>query len=163
MATGVFGVVKTESIDEAYRSGLVKPNEYQAIRDNLIDRELFLRHQEYSYKIDKFLLILEGYPIVDMFYFKETGIFDLREAILHLAYNEPDKLLIEVDDVSTMVLADVAYNKASKVRDLGDLNRSSLVSGDIFADKETIRSLEYLTRYKRGLWDLLECLKEGDK
>lgn len=163
MATGVFGVIKTESIDEAYRSGLVKPNEYQAIRDNLIDREIFLRHQDFSHRIDKFILILEGYPVVNVFYFKETGIADLREAILALAYTDPEKLLIEVDDVSTMVLADVAYNKACKVRDLGDLNRSSIVTGDIIADKETIRSLEYLTRYKRGLWDLLECLKEEEK
>ncbi len=163
MATGVFGVIKTESIDEAYRSGLVKPNEYQAIRDNLIDREIFLRHQEYSQKLDKFIFTLLGYPLVDVFYYRLTGLPTIRDAILDLAYNNPDKLLIEVDDVSTMVLADVAYTKACRVRDLGDLNRSSLVTGDIFADKETIRSLEYLTRYKRGLWDLLECLKEEEK
>lgn len=163
MGIGVFGVVNKESIDEAYRNGLVKPNEYESIRDNLIDRELFLRHQDFSSKLDYFLLVLKGYPITEMFYLRETGFLDLKDAILYLAYNEPEKLLIEMDDISTMVLADVAFNKASKVRDLGDLNRSKIVEGDIFADKETIRSLEYLTRYKRGLWDLLECLKEEDE
>lgn len=163
MGVGVFGAVNKDSIDEAYRNGLVKPNEYEAIRDNLIDRELFLRHEELSRKLDYFLLVLKGYPLSEIFYISETGLLDVKEAILYLAYNEPEKLLIEVDDVSTMVLADVAYQKACKVRDLGDLNRSKLVQGDIFADKETIRSLEYLTRYKRGLWDLLECLNEEDK
>lgn len=163
MGVGVFGVVNKESIDEAYRNGLVKPNEYEAIRDNLIDRELFLRHQEFSQRLDYFLLVLKGYPLSEMFYISETGILDIKDAILHLAYNEPEKLLIEMDDISTMVLADVAFNKASRVRDLGDLNRSKLVEGAIFADKETIRSLEYLTRYKRGLWDLLECLKQEDE
>lgn len=60
MGVGVFGVVNKESIDEAYRNGLVKPNEYEAIRDNLIDRELFLRHQEFSQRLDYFLLVLKG-------------------------------------------------------------------------------------------------------
>jgi hypothetical protein len=163
MVTGVFGAINRESIDEVYRNGLVKPNEYESIRDNIIDRELYLRHEAFSYKLNYFFLVLQKIPLCEFFYISQTGIFDVKEAILYMAYNTPEELLIEVDDVSTMVLADVAYNKACKVRDLGDLNRSKLVQGDIYADKETIRSLEYLTRYKRGLWDLLECLNVEDK
>lgn len=163
MESGVFGAVNKESIDEAYRNGLVKPNEYESIRDNLIAREIFLRSESLSKRTDYFLLTLKRFPVLNSFYLKKTGFISAKEAIIHLAYNEPDELLIDEEDISTLILSDVAFNKATRVRDLGDLNRSRHIEGNIFADKETIRSLEYLIRYKRGLWDLLECLNEEMK
>lgn len=163
MTSGVFGVVSRESIDEAYKHGVVKPNEYVFIRDNLINREIFLRYESFSRKINNFLFVLMGCDVCAKFYQQHTQATSLQEAVLYLAYNDPDKLLIEKDDVGILILADVAFNKASKVRDLGDLNKSKLIDGNIFADKETIRSLEYLTKYKRGLWDLLECATEEEK
>lgn len=163
MTTGVFATVDRDKIDEVYKLGLVKPNEYESIRDNLIERELFLRHESLSYKLELFYSVLLGWEWGHIYYFLETGYSDLKTAILDLAYNDPEKLLIEADDIRTLVLADVAYNKAVKVRDLGDVNRSDCVTDQIIADKETIRSLEYLIRYKRGLWDLLDYLKTEEE
>lgn len=163
MGIGVYATINKEKIDEVYKSGIVKPNEYECIRDNLIEREMYLRYEQASKRIDKFFSIIQGKQICDMFYHEETKIQNVKDAIINLAYNSPEKLLIEKDDIGILILADVAFNRASRVRDLGDLNRSKLVEGDILADKETVRSLEYLTKYKRGLRDLLECLAEEEE
>lgn len=157
---GVYGSINKEYIDEAYRYGLVKPNEYETIRDNIIAREIFLRAQCISSKIELTLPAFHGRDLIEDFYLRKTGYINIKDAILHLAYNESDILLIDQDDISILILADVAYTRACKVRDLGDVNKSTYLDGIILADKDTIRSLEYLVKYKRGLWDLLECLKE---
>lgn len=146
--------IDKEKIDEAYRFGLVKPNEYSYIRDNIIMREIFLRTQDLMWKFNF------KYNGVSNFYFKQTLNPDISEAILEMAYKESKELLIDLDDVRLLVLADVATKKASLVRDLGDLNKSDLVSGGIFADKETIRALEYLLKYKKGMWELLSYIEQ---
>lgn len=156
----VYGVIDRESVDEVFKNGLVKPNEYEFIRDNILGRELFLRKELIESQLDLFLLGLQGHQLIERFYLSETGIFDLKSSIIHLAYNDPDKLLIDQDDIATLILSDVAHSKALKVRDLGDINKSRLLVGEVLADKETFRSLEYLTKYKRGLWDLLDYLTE---
>lgn len=158
----IYGTVSKESIDEAHKNGLVKPNEYKAIRDNLIAREIFLRANELSTKLDKLFDLFIKRDLIEEFYLKETGYIDLNLAIIDLAYNSPESLLLDQMDINLLILSNVAYSKALLVRDLGDINKSKHLDGNIFADKDTIRSLDYLTKHKRGLWDLLEYLKEDN-
>lgn len=149
-----FATIDKEKIDEAYRYGLVKPNEYSYIRDNIIMREIYLRTEDFMWKF-KF-----GKDSIYKFYFNKTLNNDISKAITEMAYAESTDLLIDIDDIRLLVLADVAANKAVLVRDLGDLNKSDLVSGSISADKETIRSLEYLLKYKKGMWELLSYIEQ---
>lgn len=157
----IYGTVNKESIDQVHRNGLVKPNEYKAIRDSVILKEVNLRVTELSQKMDRFFDVILGKDLVEEFYLKETGYFDKESAVLDLVYNSPESLLLEQDDINLLILADVAYKKALKVRDLGDVNKSKHLLGEIFADKETFRSLDYLTKHKRGLWDLLGHLEDN--
>lgn len=152
MAT--YATIDKEKIDEAYRFGLVKPNEYAYIRDNIIMREIFLRTEDLLHKF------VFGRDIVSQYYLKDNQHQNLSEAILDLAYKEDESLLIDIDDVRSLVLSDVAFKKASLVRDLGDLNKSNLVTGSIVADKDTVRALEYLLKYKKGMWELLSYIEE---
>lgn len=149
-----FATIDKEKIDEAYRYGLVKPNEYSYIRDNIIMREIFLRTQEmmWNFRFNK--------TSVSDFYYKKTGISDLSQAILSLIYTEDETLLIDIDDIQLAILSDIATKKAILVRDLGDLNKSDLVSGSITGDKESVRALEYLLKYKKGMWELLSYIQE---
>ncbi len=150
----ILATIDKEKVDEAYRFGLVKPNEYSYIRDNIIMREIFLRTEDLLGKF-KF-----GKNIVFNFYKQLTDRTNISDAILDLAYQESEDLLIDIDDIRLLVLSDVAYKKATLVRDLGDLNKSSLVTGGIVADKDTIRALEYLLKYKKGMWELLSYIEE---
>lgn len=149
-----FATIDKEKIDEAYRYGLVKPNEYSYIRDNIVMREIFLRTQEmrWNFRFNK--------TSVSDFYCKKTGLSDLSQAILSLIYAEDETLLIDIDDIQLAILSDIATKKAILVRDLGDLNKSDLVSGSIVGDKDSIRALEYLLKYKKGMWELLSYIQE---
>lgn len=157
---GLLGVVNKDSIDAVHKNGLVKPNEYEAIRDNVIAREIYLRAEKLSLKSDKFLSVLLDTNFFQDFYFLQTGINETKSAIIYLAYNDPETLLLDQDDIAVLILSDVAYSKAMLVRDLGDINKSNHLDGMILADKDSLRALEYLTKHKRGLWDLLQYLKE---
>lgn len=155
------GVINKDSIDQAHKNGLVKPNEYETIRDSVIAKELYLRSLELSTKLDLFLrLVVDKEDAIETFYLKQSGYLNTKSAIIHLAYNEPETLLLEQDDISLLILADVAYQRATSVRDLGDINKSKHLDGIILADKDSMRSLDYLIKHKRGLWDLLEYVKE---
>lgn len=149
-----FATIDKEKIDEAYRYGLVKPNEYSYIRDNIVMREIFLRTQEMmrNFKFSK--------TSISDFYCRKTGHTDLLQAILSMVYAEDENLLIDVDDIQLAILSDIATKKAMLVRDLGDLNKSELVSGNIIGDKDSIRALEYLLKYKKGMWELLSYIQE---
>lgn len=150
----IIATIDKEKIDEAYRYGLVKPNEYSYIRDNIIMKEIFLRTQDL---LGKFRFSKD---CVHAFYLNKTNNLDISKAIIQMAYDESDDLLIDADDIRLLTLSDVAARKATLVRDLGDLNKSEFVVGSISADKDTIRALEYLLKYKKGMWELLSYLEE---
>lgn len=150
-------IIDKEKIDEAYRYGLVKPNEFYFIRDNIIAREIYLRTNSSSmwdWALSK---------KAEDFYFKNSKELTIQSAIVDLAQSSPEKLLIDLDDIRLLILSDVAAKKAALVRDLGDLNKSDIVSGSIFADKDSIRALEYLLKYKKGLWELLSYIEDNQE
>lgn len=155
-----------EFIEEAYKSGLVKPNEYKALRDFLVQKEIEVRKLKYketkSY-LFKLGLFLQGEEETLKSQYSPIGFNSLIELnIIELARRESfDSFLLPEEEVRTIKLADFTYKKAIEVRNLGDMNRCDILEVDspIYTDKAGVRALEFLLNRKQACYDMLNMLQ----
>lgn len=157
--------VGREFIEEAYKSGLVKPNEYKALRDFLVQKEIEVR--KLLYKGDKRWLAKLG-----LFLYGEARLLSeqynthvsssVESNIIELARRESfDSFSLTEEEVRTIKLADFTYKKAIEVRNLGDMNRCDILEVDspIYTDKVGVRALEFLLNRKQACYDMLNMLQ----
>lgn len=157
--------VGREFIEEAYKSGLVKPNEYKALRDFLVQQEIEVRkayYKTYSWGRVKLSLFLYGEDRVLSEQYNTHSTGSVEAAIIELARRESfDSFLLPEEDVRTIKLADFTYKKAIEVRNLGDMNRCDILEVDspIYTDKVGVRALEFLLNRKQACYDMLNMLQ----
>ncbi|BBK09363.1 hypothetical protein [Klebsiella phage 05F01] len=152
-------------IDSAYASGVVKPNEYRQIVSNIVEKEVLLRKESLStiQKYKMFFSVLVGKNFFEEFYTKQTSENSLTEAIITIASNEPEKLLIDEEESKYLFLSDVFYKKAVLVRDCSDVHKSeyNINKSKMFVDKPTLRAIEYLNKYAASGRMLINLFEGG--
>lgn len=151
--------IKKELVDECFKKGLVKPNEFRGIVDELVHKELFERYEEMKNKNLTFNFIYHVFNnnIIEKFYKDKSKEKDVVEQIADLAKREPETLLIDSLDSRTLFVAHTLHRKAKLVRDCGDMLESNISDGeDLLVDKETLLAVDYLLKYKNTVYDLLK-------
>lgn len=150
--------IKKELVDECFKRGLVKPNEFRAIVDELVHKELYERYEYFQQKnlTVNFLKDLFQKNVIESYYEDKSLAPTIVEQIVDLARNDSESLLIDFLDKKTLFVAHTLHKKAKLVRDCGDMMESNISDGqDLLVDKETLMAVEYLLKYKNSVYELL--------
>lgn len=146
--------INREGVEACYQEGLVKPNEFRQFVKNMVEKELYLRKEKVSSSGFAVSVNLFIHSLLKINYFEKLyqELSDCKEdtfqCIINLAGNNPEKLLLTEEESKKLFLANVFYKKAVIVRDCSDIFKHPLVKEErILVDKETLRSLSYLTTY----------------
>lgn len=160
----ILAEIAREGIESCYQAGLVKPNEFRQIVQNLIEKEVSLRLDSMTnrQKLDMFFTELAGGDWILQQYqeysYSQEG---LTECILSIVGYNSDLLLLSPEDSKLLFLSNVFHKKSLLVRDCSDVLNNSYVTEDkIFVDKETLRAIEYLCKHTRGGKAVLKTLEE---
>lgn len=155
--------VGRDFVDDCYKKGVVKPNEYRQIIDNIVEEELKLRGELPVIKKIHFLWVKKelSVPETEHFYFANASkdVNSVREAIVNMAYVSPTKLLITSEKVDTLILANNFYNKSRIIRDCSDMFKNRYNQDDsMLVDKKVLWASEYLQKHRQAAYDLLSLL-----
>lgn len=152
--------IKKDSINECFKRGLIKPNEFKSIVDEQIHKELYMRFEYFRQKnlSVTFLYELFSSKCIEKYYEERSTLKEgsVSDHIINLCKTCPDSLLLDPLDSRELFVANAAYQKSLVVRNCGDMLENPHSEGqDLLVDKETLRSVEYLLKYKNSIYELL--------
>lgn len=159
--------INRRSVDECYQTGLVKPNEFRQIYTNIIEKEIALRLESMTIG-DKWKMFRQWQNeenwLLSQYSDYSYSQTDLYQAIMELAGNEPERLLINAEEAKLLFLSSIFHKRAALVRDCSDLlNNDMAVEDEIYVDKETLRAMEYIKKYVSGGRAVLATLQETEE
>lgn len=155
--------VGREFVDDCYNKGVVKPNEFRQVVRNLVDKELNLRSNLPIHKKVGFFWVSKDLDIAECehFYFSNSKARNIEDAIVNIAYENKDKLLLSPEEIKLLILADNFYRKSVIIRDCSDILRSKYKEDDfLYVDKKTLRTSDYLQKYSQAGWGVLKTLTD---
>lgn len=144
-------------LDDIYAENVVKPNEFKQIVSNLVDKEISLRQSlpQQAVIVDKgFWSRIRGKATEQIkqdesYYFNlSPNSPNLLQAIIDIAYNQPDKLLLSTEESKSLIFAEGFRNKSFIIRECSDLMKSPYLEEEfIYIDKKTAWAADYLTKH----------------
>lgn len=155
--------VGRELVDDCYRKGVVKPNEYRQVVRNLVEKELELRKNLPIHKKVGFFWVSKDLdaPQSEHFYFSHSSAKTIEDAIVNIAYTYPEKLLLAQEDIQVLITADNFQKKSSLIRDCSDMLRSDYSAEDfLYVDKKVLWASEYLQKHCQAGYALLNTLTD---
>lgn len=162
----VFVEIGRKCVDECYQTGLVKPNEFRQIYTDKIEQEisLCLENLTLRQKWGMFKAWVKGEDWILSHYQElsdsKEGLF---ECIIEIASSNPKLLHIDEEDAKLLFLSHLFHKKSLLVRDCSDLLNSPHTKTDVLlVDKETLRAIEYITKYVNGGKAVLKTLQEEE-
>lgn len=162
----VFVEIGRKCVDECYQTGLVKPNEFRQIYTDKIEQEiaLLLENLTLKQKWGMFKSWVKGEDWILSHYQElsdsKEGLF---ECIIEIASSNPQLLHIDEEDAKLLFLSHLFHKKSLLVRDCSDLLNSPHTKTDVLlVDKETLRAIEYITKYVNGGKAVLKTLQEEE-
>ena len=159
--------VGRDFVDDCYKKGVVKPNEYRQIVEDFVEKELKLREALPVIKKVHFLWVKKDLTAseVEHFYFANSSkeVYSVTDAVIDLAYTDPSKLLLPEEDIKTLMLANKFFVKAKIIRDCSDMLKSRYVQEEVlFVDKKTLWASDFLQKHRQAAYDLLALLIKDD-
>lgn len=162
----VFVEIGRKCVDECYQTGLVKPNEFRQIYTDKIEQEiaLLLENLTLKQKWGMFKSWIKGEDWILSHYQElsdsKEGLF---ECIIEIASSNPQLLHIDEEDAKLLFLSHLFHKKSLLVRDCSDMLNSPHTKTDVLlVDKETLRAIEYITKYVNGGKAVLKTLQEEE-
>ncbi|QHJ83794.1 MAG: hypothetical protein [Caudoviricetes sp.] len=163
----MFIKVGRDFVDDCYKKGVVKPNEYRQIVDNFVDEELKLRKGLPIVKKVHFFWVKRELDAseTEHFYFANSSkdVYSVTDAIIDIAYNSPEKLLLPQESIKAMVLANKFFVKSKVIRDCSDMLKNRYITEEtLLVDKKTLWASDFLQKHRQAAYDLLALLVEDD-
>ena len=162
--------VGKEWLDDVYAENVVKPNEFREVVNIIFNKEVQARkkgapHAEVIEKgfLGLFTVGKSQARNDESYYFNlSPNSNNLLQAIIDIAYNSPEKLLITKEESQYLIFAEAFRSKSAIIRDCSDLLKSEYLTEDfIYIDKKTAWAAQYLIKHATTGRVILTNYREG--